>query len=73
MNPTMSLLQKSIKSVTTTFTSFSSEQLLKTLLPMVDRLDGIVIEAKLLQPQKAKSPMEVTLSGMASDVSPVQP
>ena len=40
---------------------------------MLVTLSGIVMDVKLVQPEKAEFPMLVTLSGMVMDVNPLQP
>ena len=39
---------------------------------MLVTLSGIVMDVKLVQPEKAEFPMLVTLSGMVMDVNPLQ-
>ena len=40
---------------------------------MVVTLSGMMIEVKLLHPEKAEEPMLVTLSGMVTEVNLLQP
>ena len=42
-------------------------------MPMDVTLLGMVIEVRLLQPEKASEPMDVTLLGMVIEVRPLQP